>query len=54
MGLSEAVEAAKIIKPKVIIPIHRFETDPVEYKKLVERETSVKVEALDIGKTCQI
>lgn len=49
MGLSEAVEAAKRIKPKVIIPMHRFESDPEEYKKLVEKEASIKVEVLDIG-----
>ena len=49
MGLSEAIQAAKRIKPKLVIPMHLFETDPDEYKKLVEEETLTKVEVLDIG-----
>jgi L-ascorbate metabolism protein UlaG (beta-lactamase superfamily) len=54
MGLSEAVQAAKRLKPKAIIPIHRFETAPEEYKKSVEKETSIKVEILDIGETYRL
>ena len=54
MGLSEAMQAAKKIKPKVIIPMHRFETDPEEYKKLVEKEAFIKVEVLDIGETYRL
>ena len=49
MDLSEAVKAAKRLKPKVIIPMHHFETDPEEYKKSVEKEAFTKVEVLDIG-----
>lgn len=54
MGLSEAIQAVKRIKPKVVIPMHRFETDPNEYKKLVEKETLTKVEVLDIGETYRL
>jgi len=54
MGLSEAVQTAKRIKPKVIIPMRRFETNPEEYKKLVEKETFSKVEVLDIGETYRV
>lgn len=54
MGLSDAVKASKAINPKVIIPMHRFEFDPKEYKKVVESKTSIKVEALDIGETYQL
>jgi L-ascorbate metabolism protein UlaG (beta-lactamase superfamily) len=54
MGLSEAIQAAKRIKPKVVIPMHRFETDPDEYKKYVEKETLTKVEVLDIGETYRL
>jgi len=43
MGLFEAIQAAKKINPKVIIPMHRFESNPDEYKKLVEKEADVKV-----------
>jgi Beta-lactamase superfamily domain len=54
MGLFEAVQAAKRIKPKVIIPMHRFETDPEAFKKLVEKEAFIKVKVLDIGETYQL
>ena len=51
MGLSDAVKAAKKINPKVVIPMHRFESSAGEYKKMVEGETSIRVEPLDIGET---
>ena len=51
MDIHEAVEAAKQIKPKVIVPIHRFKSDTKRYKQLVENETSVRVKILDIGET---
>ena len=54
MGLSDAVKAAKKINPKVIVPMHRFESDAKEYKKMVESETIIKVEPLDIGVTYQL
>ena len=54
MGLSDAVKAAKKINPKVVVPMHRFESDAQEYKKLLENETSIKVELLNIGETFQL
>jgi L-ascorbate metabolism protein UlaG (beta-lactamase superfamily) len=54
MGLNEAVKAAKIINPKVIIPMHRFEADLSEYKRLLEKETSIKVVLLGIGEIYQL
>ena len=54
MGLSDAVKAAKILNPRVVIPMHRFEYDVKEYKKIVESETSIKVGPLDIGETYQL
>jgi L-ascorbate metabolism protein UlaG (beta-lactamase superfamily) len=54
MDLSEAIEAARRIKPKVVIPMHRFATDPDEYKKLVEKDSLTKVVVLNIGETYQL
>ncbi len=54
MDIHEAVQAAKRINPKVIIPMHRFGSDPVEYKALVEKDSSIKVEPLGIGETYQL
>ena len=49
MNLSEAVQAAIMINPKAVIPIHRFEADPQEFKKQVENRSDIKVAALQIG-----
>jgi len=49
MNLTEAVQAAITIKPQVVIPIHRFEADPQEFKKQVESISDIKVEPLKIG-----
>ncbi|MGD8713655.1 MAG: MBL fold metallo-hydrolase, partial [Desulfobacterales bacterium] len=54
MDLHEALQAARRINPKVIIPMHRFESDPVQYKNLVEKDSSTKVEPLGIGETYQL
>jgi len=49
MSLTEAIEASIRIKPKVVIPIHCFEADPLEFKEQVERRSSMEVVALHIG-----
>ena len=54
MGVSEALEAAKIINPKVVIPMHRYDSDLHQYKNLVGKDTTTKVELLDIGETYQL
>ena len=54
MELSDAVKAAKIINPKVVVPMHRFESNAKEYKKVVESGTSIKVAPLGIGETYQV
>ena len=54
MGVKGALKAASIISPKVIIPMHRYDSDLLEYKNLVEKKTSTKVELLEIGETYQL
>jgi len=49
MNLTEAVQASIMIKPKAVIPMHRFEADPHEFKKQVENKSDIKVAALQIG-----
>ncbi len=49
MNLIEAVQTAIMINPKVVIPMHRFETDPQEFKKKVENRSDIKVAALQTG-----
>ncbi len=54
MDLSDAVKAAKRIHPKVVVPMHRFESKADEFKKMVEDETSIRVEPLDVGETYRL
>jgi len=49
MNLTEAVQATITIKPQVVIPMHRFDADPQEFKKQVESISDIKVEPLKIG-----
>ncbi len=49
MNLEEAVRAAKAINPEVVIPMHRYETDPLEFKKKVEDKSKIKVTPLKTG-----
>jgi L-ascorbate metabolism protein UlaG (beta-lactamase superfamily) len=49
MNLVEAVQAAIMIKPHVAIPMHRFEADPQEFKKQVEKKSDIKVVTLQTG-----
>jgi L-ascorbate metabolism protein UlaG (beta-lactamase superfamily) len=54
MDLIDAVKAAKKINPKIVVPIHRFESSAEEYKKIVESQTSIRVEPLGIGEIYQL
>jgi len=49
MNLTEAVQATITIKPQIVIPMHRFEADPQEFKNQVERISDIKVEPLKTG-----
>ena len=49
MDNPEAVEAALAIKPKVAIPMHRWDTDPTEFKRGVEARSQIKVVTLRPG-----
>jgi len=54
MNISEAINAAKAIKPKVVIPMHRLKADPEEFKKKVEAKSNIKVVPLKIGEVYQL
>jgi len=49
MDNSEAADAAILIKPKFALPMHRWETDPQEFKEKVEAKSNVKVIVLKEG-----
>ena len=54
MNIDDAVKAARKINPKVVIPMHRFESSAEEYKRIVESTSFIKVVPLDIGDTYQL
>ena len=43
MDNAEAAEAAIAINPKIVIPMHRWDTNPEEFKKKVEANSNIKV-----------
>jgi L-ascorbate metabolism protein UlaG (beta-lactamase superfamily) len=49
MDMKEAAEAALIIKPKVVIPMHLWDKDPAAFKSEVEAKSSIKVVILGKG-----
>jgi L-ascorbate metabolism protein UlaG (beta-lactamase superfamily) len=49
MDMEEALETIKTIKPKIVVPMHMKDANPIEFKKLVEKNSDVKVKPLEIG-----
>jgi L-ascorbate metabolism protein UlaG (beta-lactamase superfamily) len=54
MDNPEAAEAAIAIKPKVVIPMHRWDTDPKVFRDLVEANSKIKVVLLEEGDVYQV
>lgn len=46
MDNEEAAEAALTMKPEVVIPMHRWDTNPEDFKKKVESKSNIKVVTL--------
>jgi len=42
----EAAEAAIALNPKTVIPMHRWDTNPEEFKKKVEANSNIKAVVL--------
>jgi len=58
MNVDEAVEAVKIVKPKLAIPMHfntfpQIKADPEEFRRKVEKE-GFKVKVLKIGEEIEV
>ncbi|MDI6905331.1 MAG: MBL fold metallo-hydrolase [Candidatus Bathyarchaeia archaeon] len=54
MDNPEAAEAVLAINPKIVIPMHRWDTNPEEFKKRVEATSNVKVVVLRKGEEYQV
>ena len=49
MDVAEAVQAALMMQPTIVIPMHHFDADPQEFKNQVDNCSVIKVQVLDIG-----
>jgi len=49
MDNPEAAEAVLAFKPKKVIPMHRWDTDPEEFKRYVESKSDIEVIILNRG-----
>jgi len=54
MDNAEAAEAARAINPKIVIPMHRWDTNPADFKKKVEANSNIKVMVLQEGEEFQL
>ena len=54
MDIEEALIALQIIKPRFIVPIHRYNINPVDFKEKVERNNNSKVLAIETGEVIKI
>jgi len=49
MDVAEAVEAALVINPKVVIPMHPLDVDPVKFKRALKGKSQIGVVVLKPG-----
>ena len=54
MDNPESAEAALAINPETVVPMHRWDTNPEEFRKKVEANSHVKVAVLSNGETFQV
>jgi len=54
MDHGEALEAALVIKPTFLIPMHQADTDTKEFKRMVESESDIRVITFDVGDRAEI
>jgi len=54
MDNNDAAQAALAFRPKAVIPMHRWSTDPAELKSKVEAESEVKVVLLKEGEEYKV
>ncbi len=54
MDNHEAAEAVPTIKPKYVVPMHYFNTDPREFKQEVETQSEIEVIPLEPGGQIQV
>jgi L-ascorbate metabolism protein UlaG (beta-lactamase superfamily) len=54
MDNAEAAQAALVIKPKIAVPMHTWDTDPASFKEKVEKDSEIDVIVLELGEEYRI
>jgi L-ascorbate metabolism protein UlaG (beta-lactamase superfamily) len=54
MNVAEAAEAAIAIQPRIVIPMHRLNANPEDFKKRVEGHAGIRVALLQEGEEIQL
>ncbi|MBC7113201.1 MAG: MBL fold metallo-hydrolase [Candidatus Methanomethyliales bacterium] len=54
MDNQDAADAAIIINPKIAIPMHSWNTDPEEFRRIVESKSGVSVKILKVGEELEL
>ncbi|TDA38944.1 MAG: MBL fold metallo-hydrolase [Candidatus Methanomethylicota archaeon] len=54
MNNQEAADAAITINPKIAIPMHRWNTDPEEFRRIVESRSGVTAKILRVGEELEL
>ena len=54
MDNPECADAALAINPKTVIPMHRWDTDPEEFRRKVEANLHIQVDVLSKGEEFQV
>jgi L-ascorbate metabolism protein UlaG (beta-lactamase superfamily) len=54
MNNQEAADAAITINPKIAIPMHRWNTDPEEFRRIVESRSGVTAMILRVGEELEL
>jgi L-ascorbate metabolism protein UlaG (beta-lactamase superfamily) len=54
MDNSDCVEAILTVNPEVVIPMHRWNTNPQELKEKVEAKSNIQVVVLSKGEEFQV
>ena len=50
----EAAEAAVMINPEIVLSMHRWDTNPEEFREKVEANSAIKVVILQEGEVCEV
>ncbi|MDH5441854.1 MAG: MBL fold metallo-hydrolase, partial [Candidatus Bathyarchaeota archaeon] len=54
MDIPEAADAAVAIDPKFVMPMHPLDTNPEEFKRIVEGRSEIKVILLNPGEQSEL